>query len=238
MLITANTINPEAGNVCEHCGAPRKRKSIQLLGRKYDVLLSCDCSTASRERDENVTEQPRKAEKYKHAGIGPEYQASTAECAEQVEAVKHGRNVFITGANGCGKSMLAAAIGMSLIDQGYTVLFVNAAIAAQAIRSTYSGEGDSSLWERMCNAPALIIDDLGKGNPTEWDSSIWYTVAEARNAAGIPTVVTTNYTGGELVKRLTANNDDSTARATVSRLRGGALVVKMSGADMRLRNAV
>lgn len=141
--------------------------------------------------------------------------------------------MFITGDNGNGKSMLAAAVAMRLIDEGVAALFVNAAIQSQLIRNGFD-RGGGGLWERMCEAPALVIDDLGKGKPTEWDCSMWYTVAEARNAARLPTVTTSNYDGGELIERLTVEGDDSTARAIVSRLRGGAVTVKTSGQDLRL----
>lgn len=221
---------------CPYCHKPLKKTSVMIGSRVFDGLPcygSCGCERSMMDLKPKPEKPPSRAELYARAGIGSEYRQAKARCEEHVRAVLEGRNVFIVGANGNGKSMLAAAIAMRLIDLGKGVLFVNAAIEAQAIKNGF-GTVTPDRRGSMCKAPVLVLDDLGKGNPSEWDSSLWYTVAEARNADGLPTITTTNYDGGELVARLTANGDDSTARAIVSRLRGSALTVKMRGHDMRL----
>lgn len=202
----------------------------------YECAFRSDIERFNAERKAERERQGRdsKADRYSRAGIGLEYQSAEADCSEFVEAVRGGRSVFVVGGNGNGKSMLAAAIAMRLMDAGVAVLFVNAAIESQLIRNGFDA-GGSGRWERMCSVPVLVLDDLGKGNPTEWEASMWYTVAEARNAARLPTVTTSNYDGGELIGRLTVGGDDSTAKAIVSRLRGGALTVKTDGGDMRMR---
>ena len=220
---------------CPYCKRPLKRFEADLFGKHFSLPCwgSCGCERSKRDTDPPKPKPLTASEKYARAGIGQEYQALRVPCSEYVKAVREGRNVFISGDNGNGKSVLAASIAMSLIDQGASVRFVNAAIEAQAIKNGF-GHGGTDSYERMAETPILVLDDLGKGNPTEWESSLWYSVAEARNAARLPTIVTSNYDGGELIGRLTAKGDESTALAIVSRLRGGALTVRMRGRDMRL----
>lgn len=222
------------GEACPHCGKPLKTVSVTVFGKTLeDMPCACECGDSTRKADSGLEKAPTNAERYMRAGIGAEYRGRRMPCAEYVQAVKDGRNVFITGGNGSGKSTLAASVAMEFIDRGAKVRFVNAAIEAQAIKSGFGSYGADAS-ERMMKVPVLVLDDLGKGNPTEWEATLWYSVAEARNAGGLPTIVTSNYDGGDLVKRLAAGRDDSTARAIVSRLRGGAVIKKMQGRDMRL----
>ena len=242
-MTTVNMIASPFGAIpnretCDFCGKPLKKTSITVMGKTFDNLPcygSCGCEESAKRLTSHVRGGDRhKRSLYAQAGIGPEYIGAAMECSEYVKAVLKGRNVFITGENGVGKSILASSIAKRLLDKGEKVLFVNAAIESQRIKNGFDSDG-AALWERMCEAGVLVIDDLGKGKPTEWDASMWYTIAEARNAARLPTVVTTNYDGGDLVERLTVNGDDSTARAIVSRFRGGACTAVVHSEDHRLK---
>lgn len=233
-----STASTTSNNVCEYCGKELEVYEFECLGRKYKAIDACDCYGARIARGEtdaasSMNRHDLMDARYAASGIGDMYRTASSKCSEYVSAVKSGRNVFIYGPNGSGKSTLAASIAKKLVDLGDDVLFVNACIAVKRMQASISGE-PTDVFERMCSVPYLVIDDLGKGNPTEWDSSVWYAVAEARNMACLPTVVTTNYSGSELIVRLTAKGDDSTAKAIVSRFRGGAVVVKMDGTDRRV----
>lgn len=234
-MSTASTIS--AVDVCEHCGRKLERYSFEVLGKKVTFLDTCDCAGATAERDpmryNRDTEQSRRESRYERAGIGSMYRTADASCHDYVRAVESGRNVYIHGPNGSGKSMLAASIAKKLCDAYVDVLFVNACHAVKTLQAAMDGK-ETDIYERMCSVPVLVIDDIGKGNPTEWDASTWYSVMEARYAEALPTVVTTNYSGSELIVRLTAKGDDSTAKAILSRLRGGAVVVKLDGTDRRV----
>ena len=201
----------------------------------FPRYASCGCKASREKYESSDRKRPLgSAERYARAGIGREYQHAEGDFSEQVSALVGGRNVYVVGPNGTGKSMLVARVAMDLIGLGEDVLFVNAASEAESMKRSFDGNG-SDRWMRMCDAGFLVVDDLGKGNPTEWSGDMWYTVVEARSAAGLPTLVTTNYDGGKLIAWLTPNGDDSTARAIVSRLRGGALTVKTGGPDRRLK---
>jgi hypothetical protein len=64
-------------------------------------------------------------------------------------------------------------------------------------------------------ADILFLDDLGKGFWTENTEAIWFDLLEHRTSQGKPVIVTTNYTGDELIKN---SRSEATAYA-VRRLR-------------------
>lgn len=240
---TTNTVESPVGTIpatreCPHCHKPLKTISMTVMGGTFSELPcwgSCGCEQSKRD-GEPPEPRERKAgfeERVRAAGIGSEYAKAELPCEEYVGAVKDGRNVFVVGGNGTMKSMLAASIAKRLIAEGRDVLFVNPAVEGEAMKRCFN-RGDEDRWERMCSVPVLVLDDVGKANPTEWTTSMLYTVAEARNSEGLPTVTTSNYSGGDLVARLTVGNDPSAAKAIVSRLRGGASVVRMDGPDRRM----
>ena len=224
----------DSGEVCQYCGAPLLIGCGEVNGKPVPRCpLACTCPQARAEYDPPQPPKPlTKAELYERAGIDKEYRGIRLGCDKYVKAIKDGRNVFLHGENGTGKTTLAASVAMNLIDEGVKVKFVNAAIVAARIKSDFSVMGRE--YDMMAEAPVLVLDDLGKGVSTDWEASLWYSVAEARNAAKLPTLTTTNYSGSELIFRLTVNGDDSTAHAIVSRLRGGALVLNLNGKDRRL----
>lgn len=167
------------------------------------------------------------------AGIGMEYLAHFIECSEYVQAVKNGKSIWIDGANGTGKSVLAANIARELIKQGSEVTWIHAADAIQSERARIS-KGTPSEWERYCNTGVLVVDDLGKENPTSYAAELLNILAESRYQANLPTIVTTNYRGGELIDRWAAHGEESTGQAIISRWRGGSIVKHMNGNDRRL----
>ena len=63
-----------------------------------------------------------------------------------------------------------------------------------------------------------------------------YTIINARYEAYMPTIVTTNYSGEELIRRMTPPNDDGyTAAKTIDRLQEMCGGIEMSWKSWRLR---
>lgn len=218
---------------CEYCGKPLETITVSVLGRSLDVpcYASCGCDESRRRYASISGKAPSMPEKtkYERAGIGRSY------IDARTEAPTPTGNVFITGPNGTGKTVYASSLAMNLIDQGQRVQFANVSQALQRVRDEMDERNNGGeYWAGLCQSPWLVLDDLGKGNPTEWAVASIYNLVEYRNAENLPTIVTTNYNGGELVKRLSVNGDPSTAQAIVSRLVGGAEVVVMGGKDRRL----
>lgn len=154
-----------------------------------------------------------------------------------------GRNgLFITGPKGTGKTHLAAAIANQLMRQGIGVICMTMIDLLDRIKETYAqrrqweaSEGD--VLNTYKEVPLLIIDDMGKEPPTEWAVSKIYAIINARYEAYLPTIVTTNYTDSELVRRLTPKDtgDSTTADATIDRLREMCSAIVTTGESWRSR---
>lgn len=153
-----------------------------------------------------------------------------------------GRNgLFITGPKGTGKTHLAAAIANQLMQEGRAVICMTMIELLDRIKETYeqsrqygeSSEGD--LLNTYKTVPLLIIDDMGKEPATEWAVSKIYAIINARYEAYLPTIITTNYTDSELVRRLTPKDtgDSMTADATIDRLREMCAAIVTTGASWR-----
>ena len=154
-----------------------------------------------------------------------------------------GRNgLFITGPKGTGKTHLAAAVANQLMQEGIGVVCMTMIDLLERIKETYAqrrqweaSEGD--VLNTYKEVPLLIIDDMGKEPPTEWAVSKIYTIINARYEAYLPTIVTTNYSDSELVRRLTPKDtgDSTTADATIDRLREMCVAIVTTGESWRSR---
>ena len=154
-----------------------------------------------------------------------------------------GRNgLFIMGPKGTGKTHLVAAIANQLMQAGTPVICMTMIDLLDRIKRTYEsarqyGEEDSegAVLNTYKEVPLLIIDDIGKEPATEWAVSKIYAIINARYEAYLPTIITTNYTDTDLVRRLTPKDtgDSMTADATVDRLREMCSAIVTKGASWR-----
>lgn len=103
--------------------------------------------------------------------------------------------LLLGGTYGCGKTHLAAAIANHCIAAGRAVLFLNTPDLLDRLRAGFAPGADDSYADRfaeICNAPILILDDLGTESPTAWAVEKLYQILNYRYNAKLPTVITTN----------------------------------------------
>lgn len=146
--------------------------------------------------------------------------------------------LFILGDIGVGKTHLAAAIANKLIQNGRPVICMTMIDMLARIKATYDKReiSEGEILRIYETVPLLVIDDMGKEPPTEWGVSKIYAIINSRYEGYKPTIVTSNYTDTELEKRLTPpGGDDTTARATVDRLREMCEALVMEGQSWRSR---
>lgn len=103
--------------------------------------------------------------------------------------------LLLEGGYGVGKTHLAAAIGNERLKQGEMVLFITTPDLLDHLRSAYAPNAEAGydeLFDRIRNAPLLILDDLGVENPSAWAQEKLFQLLNHRYSYRIPTVITTN----------------------------------------------
>lgn len=142
-----------------------------------------------------------------------------------------GRGLIFTGDVGTGKTHLAAAIANYIVEEySVTVEFVSYVELLADIRAAFSDEAKdvAKIEEKLCGAPVLIIDDLGKEKQSEFTNELLFRVVNRRYKDNLPMIVTTNYRLPELAKRLDY--------AVFSRIVELCKAVDMRGRDYRMND--
>lgn len=154
----------------------------------------------------------------------------------QGKAAQSKNGLFIVGAPGTGKTHLAAAIANSIMETGKYVVFGTMIDLLGQIKEMFKYDGgEAEMLRKYKTVPLLVIDDIGKEPPTDWAVSTIYNIINGRYEACLPTVVTSNYEKTDFITRLTPKEtrDDTTARATLDRLREMCRGIKLFGESRR-----
>jgi DNA replication protein DnaC len=133
-----------------------------------------------------------------------------------------GIGYMLNGPYGTGKTHLAAALAIELINKGTPVIFGTLINLLGKIKQTYDGnwtqENESEILNAYSTVDLLIIDDLGKEKASEWSIEKLFSIINTRYENNLPVVITTNYSMETLINKLTVNNNSDVAESIVSRL--------------------
>jgi DNA replication protein DnaC len=138
-------------------------------------------------------------ERFRPDGVGltPERQRTLRAAYEAALAFArypHGW-LLLSGGFGVGKTHLAAAIAHEVTARGEEALFVFVPDLLDHLRASYaptSPEPYDEVFERLKQAPLLILDDLGAESPTPWAQEKLFQLLNHRYLRRLPTVITTN----------------------------------------------
>lgn len=230
----SNTIN------CPHCGAELPAKTVEFNGRCVPIGYEfCHCEGAvaervARMREEQEREAAREAEEIRRkcvaAGIPKRYLDAEHPNAEAVaEAVEAGQGFYVYGEQGTLKTTLAMAAARLLVARGVQVRACVVPNLMEAMRSRTAE--DRALTERLSTSQVLILDDLGKESATAYACERLFTIINDRYNAMLPVIVTSNYSRGEIARKLT---EGDVGRSIASRLVETTRIVHLDGADRRL----
>lgn len=178
--------------------------------------------------------ESEKARRIERAGVPADYlnvSFTSAEVERWADAPTKG--LLIQGAVGRGKTHNACAAILRSIENGMTAKFTTFDDLLRECKATYqNAETEKAVIGRYANTGVLCIDDMGKERVTEWSLPIIFGIINKRSMNGRPTIVTTQYTGKQLIQRMTVNGESETARAIISRFCEYEVVV-IEGRDWR-----
>ena len=101
--------------------------------------------------------------------------------------------LMLAGPSGCGKTHLAAAVTHYNVNAGRPALFIVVPDLLDHLRATFAPNSDPDydlLFDQVCNAPMLTLDDLGSHASTPWAQEKLFQVLNHRYNLELPTVVT------------------------------------------------
>ena len=176
--------HPDFGGVVAcHCQATQTAQDRSERLRRYS-----SCGHLTRYRFESLNPQGLIDD------IESQHMFSTAFEAAVGYAEEPGGWLALVGPHGSGKTHLAAAIANRCIEDGNPVFFVHVPDLLDHLRASYAPTSEisySDLFERVNEAPLLVLDGLGTQSSTSWAQEKLQQIFNHRANAGLPTVITT-----------------------------------------------
>lgn len=208
-----------------------RNRSMQEMKEKIEKLLS-DSGIKERFKQRTfdtfiaTTEQEKRAK-----AVAQRYAENFLTTVAQ-----KGSCLRFEGTKGTGKTHLAAAIALDLINRGVPVIFKSIADLFLDIRNTFNkGEKtEEEILDVYKKVDLLVIDDIDKAKYTEWSVSILYQIINDRYENMKPMVITANNGNDDLVRIMTPPQGISdVAESIVSRLCEDFTVIMLTGKDKR-----
>jgi len=148
------------------------------------------------------------------------------DAAKQFAADAHGWFILV-GPSGSGKTLLAASIANERIKLGQSVFFQTVPELLDHLRSAFAPGSEMAydeLFDKVCNTPLLIMDDLGVQASTAWAKEKLDQLFNYRFSHELPTVVTTSTPIDNLDERIrTRLNSPRFSRVYVIEQKASAL---------------
>jgi DNA replication protein DnaC len=228
---------------CGFCGAVREPITVGLAGREVQVgLKPCRCPQAEAERMEEMRradaeDAARTKREFEsraaRAGIPERYLSANHGDADAMAAsVLSGTGFYIDGPQGTGKTYLAMSIAAECIRKGASTTVTTSTALLEAMRTR--GREDRDLTSKLAGCKVLVIDDLGKESPSPYACERLFEIVNDRYNACKPIIVTSNYSRGEIARKL---SEGDVGRSIASRLSQMTMRVHIDGADRRIAHA-
>lgn len=239
---------------CQYCGKELPKRNFALTGhRPMLITLPCDCPQAQEEAARESAEIERReraeafAEVWGRANVPEEFRhvSTTNESFEMAQILLGGGSLYFMGENGRGKTHAACQVAKAfLIKSTYrdhmvmrcwkSFQFVTAQGVLSSLRSSWDrwDQNEEDVFQRWSGVSLLLLDDLGKGVPSEWAAENMFRLVDARWSEHRPMIVTSQYSSYELEDRY-AKAGAETMRALMSRLDGWCAGKVFDGPDRR-----
>jgi DNA replication protein DnaC len=119
--------------------------------------------------------------------------------------------LLLVGKSGSGKTHLSAAVANARLAQQQPISFTNTADLLDVIRSAYDSHTYDETFRAICEAPLLILEDLGHENRTPWSQEKLYQLLSHRAGHQLALMATASHEVARLDGRIAGqilNNPD------------------------------
>lgn len=131
------------------------------------------------------------------------------------------------GKPGRGKSHLLVWTTERLLRAGHRAVYGSAKQLLDGVQREIGTTGN--LWERLCDIPVLLLDDLGAQRETDWRRDQVDALIDHRYSRELPIVLASNFRP--------ENWTEVFGTRAASRLRAMTVAVEVAGEDMRTKGA-
>ena len=116
---------------------------------------------------------------------------------------KQSESLLFMGDTGLGKTHLTLAVVYELLNRGFDVIYGAAYNLFSEMETEHFERHTNARYNAAVNCDLLVIDDLGGEFVSPYIQSLFYNIVNTRDLAGLPTVINTNLTMGEIASRYT-----------------------------------
>ena len=122
--------------------------------------------------------------------------------------------LWLHGPRGTGKTSIASLVVRGAIERGLSCKMTDWGEFLRRIKSLFGTDTDTDLIEGAIAVDLLVLDDVGKDQPTDWAAQMLFEIVNGREQRGLPTMATSNYS----VKALAARYGDDKGLAIADRI--------------------
>jgi len=238
---------------CEFCGQPLPQQDYALPGHAPMLItLPCTCpeARAALERERQEEERQQRVEAFSRAWTRANIPSAFSHVDADFSAASplaDGKSVYLYGDNGRGKTYKACRIAKAyLVRNTYkamgrmmcrkTCTFVTAQELFSRLKQSWErwDQTEEDVFQRWAGIDLLVLDDLGKGVPTEWAAENVFRLIDSRWSNNRPMVITSQYSITQLADTYDRASDETMA-ALISRLRGWCVESVVGGEDRRVQ---
>lgn len=116
---------------------------------------------------------------------------------------KTSKSLLFIGDTGLGKTHITLSMVYELIERGFDVIYGSSYNLFSEMETEHFENHTNSKYNAVINCDLLVIDDLGGEFVSPYIQSLFYNIINTRDLSGLPTIINTNLTLGEIATKYT-----------------------------------